>query len=108
MELNFPHSQGRDHVAYALNSVISSCEPLPELDAVTVRVADLRPRIRLANSWSPYDLDTSGAQIVGRLLHVVDFERDHAIPEMLVLWSRVDRSAVVRDQLDDGAAQVQV
>ena len=49
-----------------------------------------------------------GLQIVGYLLHVVDFERDHAIPEMLVLWSRVDGSALVRDQLDDGTTQIQV
>src|SRR6266481_1704823 len=87
---------------------IGSSEPLPELDVVAVGVADLRPRIGLPDSWAPDDVDTLGFQIVGRLLHVVDFERDHAVPEMLVLWSRGDRSALVRDQLNDGATQVQV
>src|SRR5271166_7029756 len=88
--------------------VISSREPLPQLDVVAVWVADLRPRVRVANSRAPYDLDTLGPQIVGRLRHVFDFERDHAVPEVLTPWSRLDSSALVRDQFDDRAAEVQV
>ena len=48
--------------------------------------------------------DRFGPQIVGRLLHVIDFERDHAVSEMLRLWSWLDSSAFVGDELDDGAA----
>jgi hypothetical protein len=47
-------------------------------------------------------------QIVGRLLHVVDFERDHAVAEMLPLRRGIDGDAVIRDQLDDGAAELQI
>src|SRR5215469_15485698 len=79
-------------------------EPLPKLDPVAVGVTDLSPRIGLANSWAPDDVDTLGPQIVGRLLHIVDLERNHPISQMLGLWSRVDRSTVIADQLDGGAA----
>jgi hypothetical protein len=75
---------------------------------IAVRIADLSPLVRLTNSRAPYDLDTLGLQIDGRLRHVVDLERDHAVPEMLFPWSRLDGSAVVRGQFDDRAAEVQV
>src|SRR5215472_15939876 len=83
-------------------------EPLPKLDTVPVGIADFRPRVGLANSWAPDDLDTVGLQIVGRLLHIVDLERNHPVSQMLGLWSRVDCSAFVCDQLDDGAAEIQI
>ena len=54
----------------------SSPEPLPQLDAVSVGVADLRSRVGLANPRAPNNVDTLGAQIVDRLLHIFDFERD--------------------------------
>ena len=74
---------------------IGSSEPLPELDVIAVGVADLRPGIGLANPWTPDDIDTLGPQIVGRPLHIVDFERNHAVSQMLSLRSRVDRGAIV-------------
>src|SRR5262249_2196584 len=82
--------------------------PLPELDAVAVRVADLRPRIGFPDPRTPDDLDTLASQIIGGALHVVDFERNHAVSEMLLHRSGVDSSALVRDQFDDGAAEVQI
>ena len=54
------------------------------------------------------DLDTLGFEVVRRLLHVVDFERDHTVAEMLLLRSRLDRSALVSNQLNDSAPQIQV
>ena len=72
-----------------------SSEPLPELDVIAVGVADLRPGIGLANPWTPDDIDTLGPQIVSRLLHIVDFERHHAVSEMFSLRGRVDRSAFI-------------
>src|SRR5215471_16945082 len=60
-------------------------EPLPKLDTVPVGIADFRPRVGLANSWAPDDLDTVGLQIVGRLLHIVDLERNHPVSQMLGL-----------------------
>src|SRR5215471_1049090 len=57
---------------------------------------------------APDDVDTLSAQIVDRLLHIVNFERDHAVAEMLGLRSRVDCGAVVSDQLDGSAAKVQI
>ena len=42
------------------------------------------------------------------MLHVLDFERDHAIAEMLPLRRGIDGDAVIRDQLDDGPAQLQI
>ena len=56
----------------------------------------------------PDDVDTFGSQKVGCLLHVVDFERDHAVPQMLGLRSRVDLCVFVCDQLDDCAAENQI
>src|SRR5215469_3987040 len=44
-------------------------EPLPKLDTEPVRIADFRPRVGLAKSWPPDDLDTLGLHIAGRLLH---------------------------------------
>jgi len=78
---------GREH--------IGSSEPLPELDVIAVGVADLRPGIGLANPWTPDDVNTLGRQLVGRPLHVVDFESDHAVSEMFSLRGRVDRDAFV-------------
>jgi hypothetical protein len=75
---------------------------------VTVRIADLCPRVCLPNPWTPHNLNALAPQVIRRLLHVVDFERDHAAAEMLLLRSRIDRSALVSNQLDDGASQVQV
>ena len=75
--------------------VVCSSEPLPELDVVAVWVADLRPRVGLANPWPPDDVDALGRQIVGRPLHVVDFECHHAVSEMFSLRGRVERSAFI-------------
>ena len=83
---------------------IGLSEPLPKLDVVAVGIADLRPGVGLAEPWTPDEICTLGPQIVGRLLHIVDFECHHAVSQMLGLWSRVDRDAFVRDQLDDGSA----
>lgn len=58
----------------AVNEPIPSPEPLPKLDMVAVWIADLCPRVGLANPWAPDDVDTLGLPIVGRLLHIVDFE----------------------------------
>ena len=69
--------------------------PIQSARQSRVEVADLRPRIGLPGSWAPDDVDTLSPQIVGRLLHVVDFERNHAVSQMLGLWSRVDRDAFV-------------
>src|SRR5216683_6657115 len=88
---------------------MSGCaEPLPQFDAVAAGIADFRPGIGLAESRAPDDVDTFGLQITGGLLHVVDFEGDHAVAEMLVLRSGFDCDARVRDQLDGGAAELQV
>ena|SRR5215472_287419 len=89
-------------------SIPSLPEPLPKLNPVAVGVADFCPRIRLAHPWAPDNVDTLGPQIVGRLLHIVNFERDHPISQMLALWSRIHGSAIMLDQLDDGAAQIQI
>src|SRR6516165_11662879 len=94
----------RPHPLQLFCERICSPKPLPKLDTVAVGVADFRSGVGVANSWAPDDVDTLGPQIVGRLLHVVDLERNHPVSQMLGLWSRVDCSAFVCDQLDDGAA----
>jgi hypothetical protein len=71
-------------------------------------IADLCPGVRLPQPWTPDNLDTLGFEVVGRLLHVVDFERDHAVAKMLLLRGWIDRSTLVSNQLDHGAAQIQV
>src|SRR5260221_552937 len=83
-------------------------EPLPQLDAEAVRVADLRPRIGVADDRSPDDIDALLPQFRDGLVHVVDFERHHAVAEMLQFRRRVDRGALIGDQLDDRPAQIQI
>ena len=75
---------------------------------VAAGIADFRPGISLAESRAPDDVDAFGFQIFDGFLHVVDFEGDHAVAEMLVLRRRFDCDALVRDQLDGGAAELQV
>src|SRR6267143_4268359 len=80
-----------------------SAEPLAQFDAVAGGIADLRPGIGLAESWTPDDVDAFGLQIIGGFLHVVDFEGDHAVAEMLVLRGGFDDGTLIGDQLDGGA-----
>src|SRR5271169_3345215 len=84
-------------------SAIRSAKPLPELDMEPVGIADLSPRTGFSNSRAPDNVDPLLLQIVRRLLHVVDLERDHAVAEMLPLRRGIEGDAVIRDQLDDGA-----
>src|SRR5829696_6203616 len=86
----------------------AASEPLAQFDAEAVRVADLGPGIGVAHHRAPDDLDAFPLQVLGRFLHVVDFQRDHSVAEMLQPRRRVDRHAFVRDQLDDGAAEVEI
>src|SRR6266849_598587 len=94
--------------SYASASQGSALEPLPQFDAVAVGVADLGPGIGRADDRAPDDIDALLLQIVGGLLHVVDFEGDHAIAEMLALRSGIDGDAFKGDQLDDGSAKIEI
>src|SRR6266851_5212477 len=85
-----------------------SAEPLTKFDAVAVGIADFRPGIALAESRAPDDVDAFCLQVIRGFLHVVDFEGDHAVAEMLVLRSGFDSGTLVGDQLDGGAAELQV
>src|SRR6516164_5018119 len=87
---------------------IGSTEPLSEFDVVAVGIADFGAGIGFADPRAPHNVDSFLLQIVGCLLHVVDFESDHAISEMLVLRCRIDRRPLIRDQLDGSAAEVEV
>ncbi len=81
---------------------------MAQFDMVACGIADFRPGIGLAESRAPGDFDAFGLQIIDGFLHVVDFEGDHAVSEMLVPRSGLDGRAVIRDQLDGGAAELQV
>ena len=83
-------------------------EPLAQFDMVAVGIADLRPGIGVAEARAPDDFDAFGLQVIGDFLHVVDLEGDHAVAKMLVLRSGLDGGAVIRDQLDGGAAELQI
>src|SRR5437870_1564764 len=85
-----------------------SPEPLAQFDMVAAGIADLRPGIGVAVARAPDDVDAFGLQIFGGFLHVVDFESDHAVAEMLVPWSRFDCAPLVRNQLDCRAAEFEV
>ena len=42
------------------------------------------------------------------MVDVLDFECDHAVAEMLLLRRRIDLGPVIGDQLDRGAAKLQI
>src|SRR3954447_23496891 len=86
----------------------ASPKPLPQFDAVAVRIADLGAGIGVAHHRTPDDIDALFLQVIGVLRYVVDYERDHAIAEMLQLWRRIDRQALICDQLDDRAAKIEI
>ena len=52
---------------------------MAQFDAVAGGIADLRPGIGLAESWTPDNVDAFGLQIIGGFLHVVDFCRDDGL-----------------------------
>src|SRR5574342_198359 len=85
-----------------------SVEPLSELDVVAVGIADLRSGVPFAELRPPDEVDPLRPQEFGRRLHVIDFERHHAIAEVLVLRSGLNGSALIRNELDCRTAQIQV
>src|SRR5215831_8059236 len=75
---------------------------------IAIRILDLGSRILVADSRPPDDVDPLRLQILDGLLHIVDFERYHAVPQMFLLGGGLDGSALIRDEFDDCAAQVPV
>src|SRR5436309_2071785 len=70
--------------------------------------AHLAAGIGRCDTRAPSDVDTLRLQIVDRAVHVLDFERDHAVAEMLRLRRGIDLSAIIGDQLDRRAAELEI
>src|SRR5207249_4400506 len=86
----------------------SATEPVPQLDAVSVRIADLRPRIlAFAHPRPPGDRDALLVQIRDGALHVRHFESHHAIAQVL-LRGRGRDGPTVLDQLDRCPTEIQI
>src|SRR5579862_6470193 len=83
-------------------------KPLAQFDPEPVRVADFGAGISGPDDRTPDDADAALFEIGRGRAHIADFERQHAIAEMLALGFRRHRDALIRDQLDGGAAEVEI
>src|SRR5512134_107445 len=88
--------------------VTLSSEPLPELDVVAVRVADLGAGVLLPDLWSPRRLDALRREMVECTLHVLDLERHHPVTEVLAARRRFGTRLRIAHQLDRGPAEVEI
>ena len=83
-----------------LSGTIASPEPLSELDVVAVWVADLRPRIRLPDPWTPDDCQHPWSSEAYMLLSIIGELRVGTSPRPVMATRLIVPERLARGRLE--------